>query len=137
MRCTVLVQMAERTYTTPLLEKLGVAPGARVSVLGVRDAAVGRLLRARADVSSRPRKGSDLVFLAATSARDLERLAALEATIRRDGAIWVVWRKGKMAPVRDVDVIAAARRAGLVDNKVVSFSETHTALRLVVPRDRR
>jgi hypothetical protein len=34
-------------------------------------------------------------------------------------------------------VIAAAKAAGLVDNKVVAFSETHTSLRLVIPIDRR
>jgi hypothetical protein len=33
--------------------------------------------------------------------------------------------------------MAAAREAGLVDNKVVSFSATHTALRLIVPRSQR
>jgi hypothetical protein len=31
-------------------------------------------------------------------------------------------------------VIAAARAVGLVDNKVVAFSATHTALRLVIPK---
>jgi len=31
-------------------------------------------------------------------------------------------------------VMAAARAAHLVDTKVVSFSPTHTALRLVIPR---
>jgi hypothetical protein len=41
------------------------------------------------------------------------------------------------AKIKDVDVIAAAKAAGLVDNKVVSFSETHTALRLVIPVDQR
>ena len=52
---------------------------------------------------------------------------------RPNGAIWVVSRKGKAATLRDVDVIAAARASGLVDNKVASFSATHTALRLVIP----
>ena len=42
-------------------------------------------------------------------------------------------RKGRDATLRDVDVIAAARASALVDNKVASFSATHTALRLVIP----
>ena len=46
-------------------------------------------------------------------------------------------RKGRTATLRDVEVIAAAREAGLVDNKVASFSETHTSLRLVIPVHRR
>ena len=127
----------ERTYDTPLLDKLGVRPGARVSVLGLRDDVFRGLLERRADVASRPRRDSDLVFLAADSALELARLRALEPTIKRDGAIWVVSRKGRTATIRDVDVIDAAKRAGLVDNKVASFSATHTALRLVVPRSRR
>ncbi len=132
------MSVPERVYTTPLIDKLGVRPGARVSVLGVRDDAFARLLGARTDdVSTRPRKGSDLIFLGADSAGELARLRELEPLIARDGAIWVVSRKGEAAAVRDVDVIAAAKRAGLVDNKVVSFSETLTALRLVVPRARR
>ena len=53
--------------------------------------------------------------------------------IRPAGGIWVVSRKGRAATIRDVEVIAAARAAGLVDNKVVSFSDTHTSLRLVIP----
>ncbi|MEO7761191.1 MAG: hypothetical protein ABIS68_04675 [Casimicrobiaceae bacterium] len=47
--------------------------------------------------------------------------------------MWVVSKKGKDRSINDTDVIGAAKRAGLVDNKVVSFSSTHTALRLVVP----
>ena len=130
--------MPERAYTTPLIDKLGVRPGARVSVLGVRDPAFRKLLHDRTDdVSERQRKHSDLIFLAADSHGELARLRALEPLIQRDGAIWVVSRKGRAAILRDLDVINAARRAGLVDNKVVSFSETHTALRLVVPTARR
>ena len=129
--------MPERVYTTPLLDKLGVRPGARVSVLGVDDAGFLVELSRRADVSRRPRKDSDLIFLAADGVSELARLAELEPLIKRDGAIWVVSRKGKAATIRDVDVMAAGKRAGLVDNKVASFSDTHTALRLVVPRARR
>ncbi len=128
----------ERVYTTPLIDKLGVRPGARVVVLGVRDAGFLRLLDSRTDdVSRRTRREADLVFLAADHVADLARLVELEPRIRRDGAIWVISRKGRAATLRDVDVIAGAKRAGLVDNKVVSFSDTHTALRLVVPRSRR
>jgi hypothetical protein len=39
--------------------------------------------------------------------------------------------------MRDTDVIAGGLAAGLVDNKIASFSETHGAMRLVYrPRDR-
>jgi hypothetical protein len=127
----------ERIYDTPLLEKLGVRPGARVSVLGVRDDTFASQLAKRADVSARPRRDSDVIFLAADSAAELARIVELEPLIKRDGAIWVVSRKGKARMIRDVDVIDAGKRAKLIDNKVVSFSETHSAIRLVVPIARR
>ena len=81
----------------------------------------------------RPKADTDLVFLAADSHAELADLAALRTRIRPAGAIWVVSRKGRAATLRDVEVMAAAKEAGLVDNKVVSFSATHTSIRLVIP----
>ena len=129
----------ERTYTTPLLDKLGVRPGARVVVVGIDDPAfLAELsIRASVDVAPTPGAETDLAFLAADEPAALGRLPALRAAIYPGGAIWVVSRKGRAATLRDVEVMAAAREAGLVDNKVVSFSGTHTALRLVVPRTQR
>ena len=126
----------ERTYTTPLLDKLGVRPGARVAVLGIDDPGFLEELATRAVVSAAtaPEADTDLVFLRADEPTDLGRLGTLRAVIYPAGAIWVVSRKGRAATLRDVEVIGAAREAGLIDNKVVSFSPTHTALRLVVPR---
>jgi len=46
------------------------------------------------------------------------------------GAILVVSLKGKQARLKDVEVMAAGKEVGLVDNKVVGFSETHTALKI-------
>ena len=127
----------ERIYTTPLLDKLGVRPGARVAIVGDvdPDGSFRQLLEGRtSDVTlGEPKPESDLVFLAADSTDELAALADLRSRIRPNGAIWVVSRKGRAATIRDVEVIAAAKEAGLVDNKVVSFSETHTSLRLVIP----
>ncbi len=39
--------------------------------------------------------------------------------------------------IKDVDVIAAGKAAGLVDGKVASFSATHTAEKLVIPVGKR
>ena len=49
-------------------------------------------------------------------------LAELRACLQPRGGIWVVFRKGRAATLRDVEVMAAARAAGLIDNKVVGFS---------------
>jgi hypothetical protein len=126
----------ERVYTTPLIDKLGMRPGMRVAILGVDDDEIRPLLAERTTdlVDGWPEPDTDLVFLAADLPEDLAPLADLARRIRPNGAIWVVSRKGKAATIRDVQVMAAARDAGLVDNKVVSFSPTHTAVRLVIPR---
>jgi len=129
----------ERVYTTPLLDKLGVRPGMRVALIDIDDDAIRPLLRDRtSDITEGwPEPDTDVVFLGADSTDALEPLEKLTGRIRPNGAIWVVSRKGKAATLRDVEVIDAAKAAGLVDNKVVSFSPTHTALRLVIPVARR
>lgn len=125
----------ERTYTTPLLDKLGVRPGMRVALLDIEDAEIRPLLLERtSDVTDGwPEPDTDIVFLGADDNAALGPLRQLSQRIRPNGAIWVVSRKGKGATLRDFEVIAAAKAADLVDNKVVSFSWTHTALRLVIP----
>src|SRR5207245_306807 len=105
----------------PLLDKLGVRPESRVSVLGVHDQEFLALLRTRVvDVASRARKDSDLIFVSVERREELARLVSLESSIERSGAIWVVFPKGRKE-IREVDVIAAGLSAGLVDNKVVRF----------------
>jgi hypothetical protein len=131
--------MPERVYMTPLVDKLGVKPGARVAVIGLEEPWFLDLVRERThDVSlGRALPESDLIFLRANSQTELAALMDLRPLIRPNGAIWVVSRKGKLATIRDVDVIDASLAAGLVDNKVVSFSETQTSLRAVIRvRDR-
>jgi len=129
----------DRVYTTPLLDKLGVRPGMRIALIEVDDAGIRpRIADRTSDVTEGwPLPDTDIVLIGADTIDALEPLEALATRIRPNGAIWVVSRKGRGATLRDVDVIDAARAAGLVDNKVASFSETHTALRLVIPVARR
>jgi hypothetical protein len=120
-------------------DKLGLQPGQRVVVLGVDDADFLAETTTRLGAAPLRRLADelDLIFHAADSAEELRLLAKLKTHLQPAGAIWVVSRKGKEATVKDVDVMRAAKAAGLVDNKVCSFSETHTALRLVIPRAQR
>ena len=129
-------ETVERVYTTPLLDKLGVKPGMRVAVIDVQDAdfLAGLAQRTHDITLGPPLPATDLVFLGADSVDELMRIAVLRSALVPAGAIWVISRKGKAATLRDVEVIAAAKAVGLVDNKVASFSATHTALRLVIPR---
>jgi hypothetical protein len=117
-----------------LLDKLGVKPGMKVSLLGIDDDAFVKQLRARTDdiAEGRAAKGSDLVFVKMTAAGDVARLKALREAIKPNGAVWVVWPKGQKA-FREDDARQAGPAAGLVDVKVASFSETLSALKMVIP----
>jgi len=129
----------ERVYSTPLLEKLGIRPGMRVAVIDVDDVEIRpRIAERTTDLSEGwPEPDTDIILLGAETHEALAPLRELAACIRPNGAIWVVSRKGTARTLRDVDVIDAGKLARLVDNKVVSFSPTHTAIRLVIPVARR
>jgi len=130
-----LTRAPQQKSDRPRIDKLGVKHGLRVAVIGVDDELLMSELRARTDeiVIGMPRSRRDVIFYAAESLIALGELETLRTKIVHAGAIWVVSRKGKGRSLNDTDVIAAAQRVGLVDNKVVSFSDTHTALRLVIP----
>jgi hypothetical protein len=125
----------ERIYTTPLLDKLGIRPGMRVALIDIDDPEIRRLIADRTTdlTEGTPAPETDVVLLGAETPDELAPLATLTTLIRPNGAIWIVSRKGKAAKLRYADILDAAKAAGLVDNKVASFSATHTALRLVIP----
>jgi Protein of unknown function (DUF3052) len=125
----------ERDYSHRLLaDKLGIKAGQRISVMGVESAEFLVELATRVPDYSGGKlvKDADLIFFSAETRKDLERLEFLAKGIQSKGAIWVVYPKGQKH-IREIDVITAAKSAGLVDNKVCSFSTTHTALRLCIP----
>jgi hypothetical protein len=127
----------ERVYSTPLIDKLGVRPGARVAIVGPvdPDGSFRELLSERTDdvTDGEPLPDTDVVFLAADSPADLSRLPDLRRRIRPNGAIWIISTKGRTATLHYAEILEAAQASGLVDNKVASFSDTHTALRFVIP----
>jgi hypothetical protein len=117
----------------PLVDKLGVKPEHRVAVLGVSDPAFLRALMERAaDVYvDRRRAGLDMIVMGVVDRSGLRRLRTQRDFIAPNGAVWVVWPKGSKA-VNENDVRDVALASGLVDVKVVSFSPTHSALKLVI-----
>jgi len=124
-------------YPRSRMEKLGVKMGHRVTVLGVADPDFLAELKERgADVSPRRRAGSDIIFVAMTSRADLRRLDALRRSIKPEGAVWVIWPKGRRE-FREDDVRAYGPQAELVDVKVMAFSETLSGLKMVIPLAKR
>ena len=104
-----------------------------MAVVDLDDPGFLSLLRTRTkDVSrGRPRLPCDIVFRGASRSADLARLKDVKQWIEPNGAIWVVRPKGGRASISDTDVISAGLAAGLVDNKIASFSDTLSAMRLV------
>jgi len=121
-------------YPRSVIDKLGVKPGMRVAVLGIDDVALLEPLAERtADVArTRPGKDSDLIFCLFETPASLDRLAGLRGAIKPNGAIWTVYPKGRK-DITQAAVMAAGKAAGLVDVKVVGFSETHSSLKWVIP----
>ena len=124
-------------YPSPLLDKLGIKPDSRVSVLGIADEGFWHDVTARAkDVAREQQPDADVVLFSAETKETLDAIEPLVPSIKRNGAIWVVYPKGKKH-VTEGDVMAAGKQAGLVDVKSASFSDTHSALKFVIPVARR
>jgi len=113
------------------MDKIGVKPGMRVAVMGVKDPALSGELAAKGAVPVTELADLDLLFYAADSAEGLARIDALVPMLSDKGALWIVSHKGKAATIKDTEVMAAAQAHGLVAHKVVAFSPTLTSLRFV------
>lgn len=85
--------------TRPLLDKLGVKPGAKVAIVNFDDEGFVSLLRERTSdiVNGRPATPCDLVFVGAETPKDLKRIEELKTWIEPNGAIWVIRPKGGAA----------------------------------------
>jgi hypothetical protein len=112
-----------------LADKLDVKPGMRVSLIGVTVNLEGRAGNVTEGEAARE---SDLIFLGAEAAKDLAKVRPLLKAMKRNGAIWVVYPKGKKE-ITEIAVLEAGRKAGLVDTKIARFSGTHTAHKFVIP----
>jgi hypothetical protein len=134
---TAAEKWANRITNPPSrLDKLGVRAGMAIAAIGISDGVflsevagkAGNVAR-RAPAAARP---ADLIFYGVEHRDALGRLAALVRLIKPDGALWIVRPKGRKE-ITEAETMAAGKRAGLVDVKVVSFSETHTAEKFVIP----
>lgn len=116
----------------PRTEKLGVKPGQSVLLVGVTDAHfISELQAAGARIT---RTGAfDLIFCAVNTRASLATVADLAKRMKPAGALWTIRPKGSAA-IAEAEVLKAGRAAGLVDVKVVRFSDTHTANKFVVPK---
>jgi hypothetical protein len=121
-----------------VLEKLGLKPESNVALMGIIDGDFHEELRGRTTKISRGKVATDteLIFLGAESRKDLQQVKKIAKGMKGATALWVVYPKAQKT-IAEMDVLAAGREAALQDVKVVGFSSTHTALKFVVPVERR
>ncbi|HWO93491.1 MAG TPA: hypothetical protein VNL92_01875 [Dehalococcoidia bacterium] len=116
-----------------LMDKLGVKPGMRVSMVGRIEGDLARQVRERgALLSENGSAEADLVFLAVDTREDLAQLDRLRRRLAPKGAIWIIRPKGSKQ-ISEAEAMAAGKAAGLVDVKVARYSDTHTAEKFVIP----
>lgn len=120
------------------LDKIGVKPDWRASVVGVDDETFLRELEANVAYLSigRAVKDNDAIFFGVASEAELIRIEKLKPLLKPNGALWIIRPKGR-PEISERATMAAGKRAGLVDVKVVGFSATHTAEKFVIPRSAR
>ncbi len=118
-----------------LFEKLGVVASAHVALVGSHEETFTTSLNARlAKAASQSlRTRYDLIFLRIDGPRDLPRIHRAAVHLKNGGALWVFHPKGRAASPTDAEVRSTGIAAGLVDNKISAYSESHTATRFVIP----
>jgi hypothetical protein len=119
-------------------EKLGVKSGMQVSTIGKLEGDFQKeLSSATKNVSlGKIAANSELIFVAVESSKELSRVAKIAKSVKGAAGLWLVYPKGKKE-ITENHVIGTGRKSGLKDVKVVGFSSTHTALKFVLPIEKR
>jgi hypothetical protein len=120
------------------IEKIGLKAGAKVALIGNFDADFLSELKPLVATVTKDEVApdSETIFFTADSLKELSSVAKIAKSLKGATALWIVYPKGQKT-ITENDVIAAGRKAGLKDVKVVGFSPTHTALKFVLPLARR
>ena len=128
---------------TPLVRKLGFAPGMRVHFTNAPGHFVGLVgeLPDGVRVLKRAAPELDLAMLFVTRRSALARgLQTLQTTLQPAGMIWVAWPKHASKVPTDIteDVVREiALPRGLVDVKVCAIDEVWSGLKLVIRKELR
>jgi hypothetical protein len=130
----------ERDYSgRSLFDKLGVFAEARVALVGSHDDGFAVELNARLakGAAQALRTRYAIIFVRIDAPRDLARIKRAAAHLEANGSLWVFHPKGRGASPTDAQVRSAGISAGLVDNKISAYTDSHTATRFVIPLTRR
>lgn len=143
------MMLAPAGYSTrPLAEKLGYKAGQRAAFVALPPdltelagaVPFGCVTAVAGWDAELPLRGFDLIHAFTKRNADLDRLAALQAALCRDGTLWVSWPKKAAKVPTDVTedrVREAALALDLVDVKVAAVDAIWSGLKLVIRRERR
>jgi hypothetical protein len=124
-----------------LVEKLGLDETKRVAIVGKLDPDVRAEIEGSGANVAKTARGKDLdvVFFAAGTKKDLEKLPSAKEMIADTGGIWIVYPKGLSGEdaITERAVLTAGRTLSLTDNKVAKVNEELTAVRFVIPASQR
>jgi hypothetical protein len=121
-----------------VIEKLGVRKGDLVTFFGNLDAEFSKKLQGQKSAIMQDKITADVkwIFFAVETREELSQVKKIAGKMKGSATLWVVYPKGQRR-ITETDVIGAGREAGLKDVKVVGFSATHTALKFVIPVEKR
>ena len=122
---------------TPLSQKLGIKPGARVALVRAPEGFERALepMPEGARLRHQARGQHDVVLFFATRLAELDRrFDTLARATQTAGGLWIAWPKrtaGVATDLRESVVRETGLAHGLVDNKVCAVDDTWSGLRFV------
>ena len=128
---------------TPLLQKLGIKPGHRITTVNAPagfDRLLGSLPEGAAFVGSTAKDVDVIVAFESSLANFQKHLPVLANRIKSDGMVWISWPKkasGVATDLSENQVRDAALALSLVDIKVCAIDETWSGLKLVIRKENR
>lgn len=130
-----MAQAADYSHRSTV-QKLGIEAAQRVEVAGDLGAELRRELR-EALGRGFVRSGElDAAIAHVESVEEAEEaMVAYRPRLRDAGYLWLVtWKRGHDGYVNQMELVAPARRLGLIDNKTCSIDQERSGIRFVIPR---
>ena len=127
----------EKTYSTPLVQKLGIKENSTITVINAPahyKSTLGNLPKG-ARVSRNLQTNSSIIQFFAKSRQELvKNFLKLKSCLSPAGALWICWPKKTSSIKSDINenvVIGEGLKNGLVDIKVIKVDEYWSALKFV------
>jgi hypothetical protein len=130
-----MTQTTDYGHRTPV-EKLGIESDQRVEVAGDLGVELRRELRESLGRGFVRSGELDAAIVLVESVEDAqEALTAYRPRLRDAGYLWLVtWKRGHERYLNQMQLVAPARRSGLIDNKTCSIDDERSGIRFVIPR---